>query len=185
LTKREIIKYLEKKQEEKLKAVRADFEADSERAARQIHEEMGIFEMAGKIQPLLQQALDLWENWKARHESCDDLSTHSHFGSLPALLSYCTDGEEATYRKRLGESIRLKCPVLNNLSKEYTLQMERVVATFTTVLASVQRMKYVKEASAYLKELGFDLSELENPAGRAEKALMVPVDTNYLFVEAA
>jgi rhodanese-related sulfurtransferase len=53
------------------------------------------------------------------------------------------------------------------------------------VLATVQRMKRVKEAAAYLKELGFDLSELENPADSAEKSLMVPVDTNYLFVEAA
>ncbi len=146
---------------------------------------MGIIEMAEKIQALLQEACDLWDGWVARYEDCDELSTHSHYGSVPAMLSSCTDSEEATYKRLLGESIRLKSLMLDNISKEHKLQQERIIATFITVTSTVQQMKHTKEAAVYLKELGFDLSELEKPADQVQTALMVPVDTNYLFVKAA
>ena len=185
MTKRDLIKFLERKMNEKRHAVERSFNAACEGEKERVFGELGLPALATEMQPLLERARDLWDDWKAKNEGYVGLSINSYYYSLLPQLTSCTDSEGATYKKLTNEHIGLESRVLDSLRKQYHNDVERVIATFTTVISTVQQMKHTKEAAVYLKELGFDLSELENPDNQAQTALMVPVDTNYLFVKAA
>ena len=185
MTKRDLIKFLERKMNEKRSAVVSEYNAIRAQERQKIHEELELPALADGMQMLLQQAYDLWDDWQKKHESYEGLTVNPHYYGLIPTLSACTDTEDATMKRLLVENIELKCKALTSIAKESNLAEERVIATFNTVISSVQQMKHTKEAAVYLKELGFDLSELEKPADQVQTALMVPVDTNYLFVKAA
>jgi hypothetical protein len=185
MTKRDIIKFLEKKQNEKVSAVRAEYIAACRQEEQRVYDELGLPGLAGNIQAHLQEASNLWEDWKKRHEGYDGLNiVFSHY-SLMGRVFRAADASDGTYMSLLDENIGYSSKTLDSMKKQCTLEQERVMATFTTVISTVQQMKYTKEAVAYLKELGFDLSELENPIDQTQTALMVPIDTSYLFVKAA
>ena len=186
MTKRNLIKFLDRKMNEKRLAVKRDYYAACDEEKQKVFVELGLPTLAEKMQQLLQQTHDIWEAWKAENKDYAGLSINSYYYSslLPQLPAF-TDSEDATYKKLIDEHIRLESKTLDSMKKQFHLDDERVVTTFTTVISTVQQMKHTKEAAVYLKELGFDLSELENPADQAQTALMVPVDTSYLFVKAA
>jgi hypothetical protein len=185
MTKRNLIKYLEQKMDEKRRAVESDYTAACEREKERVFGELGLPALADKMQLLLQQAHDLWNDWKAKNESYEGLKINNYYYALIFQLTASTDSEDATYKKLTVEHIEFDSKMLESMKKQYRIDVERVIMTFSTVISTVQQMKHTKEAAVYLKELGFDLSELENPVNQAQTALMVPVDTNYLFVKAA
>ena len=185
MTKRDLIKFLERKMKEKRISVVSEYNALCDQERQKIHDELELPALADEIQQLLQKAFDLWDAWQKKHENYEGLTINPHYYGLITTLSTCTDSEDATMKRLLVENIELNCKALTGIAKESILAEERVIATFNTVISSVQQMKHTKEAAVYLKELGFDLSELEKPADQVQTALMVPVDTNYLFVKAA
>jgi hypothetical protein len=185
MTKRDIIKFLEKKQTEKIFAIRDEYEARRDKLIQKTYSKLGLPALADKIQPLLAEACALWEAWKKKHENAEGLSFHAYYNSLATLLANSTASEDATYLKLKGDHLTLETKEMEFLRKMLTDELDGANSTYTTVIATVQQMKAAKEAAAYLKELGFDLSELENPAEQVQTALMVPVDTRHLFVKAA
>jgi hypothetical protein len=185
MTKRDIIKFLERKQNEKVSAVRAEYVTACRQEEQRVYDELGLPALAGNIHAHIQEASKLWEDWQKRHEGYDGLKiVFSHY-SLMGRVFRAADTSDGTYTSLLDENISYSSKTLDSMRKQCTLEQERVMATFTTVISTVQQMKFIKEAAAYLKELGFDLTELENPAPQDQTALMVPIDTSYLFVKAA
>jgi hypothetical protein len=184
MTKRDIIKFLERKQQEKLDAIRKDYEQSQEKYEQATYAKLDVPALADKIQPLLEQAYGLWKDWRETCENQEGLTIRGYH-TLISSLAYCASSNDGTYKKLVNEHIMLDTKEMEHMYKAYQDEREGVLKTFRTVLASVQQMKTAKQAAAYLKELGFDLSELENPAKQMETALMVPVDTQFLFVKAA
>ena len=184
MTKRDIIKFLERKENEKTSAIQSDYEAKREQLIQSTYSKWGVPALADKIQPHLEEACKLWEDWKKKNENNDGLSIHAYYSLVPQLIS-ATSSEDATYKKITGENLRLETKELEALKRECTNQLRGARTTYNTVSATVQQMKTAKQAAVYLKELGFDLSELSNPAEQVQTALMVPIDTRYLFVQAA
>ena len=185
MTKREIIKFLERKQKEKENAVRKDYEAAREQFIEDTYSKLGLPDLAVKLQGLLAEADSLWNSWKEKNKDFEGLTFYPYYSSLVGQLASYTSADGATYTKIVSEGVRLRTKSMDKLRDEHNDQQCSVIRTFTAVIATVQQMKNAKLAAIYLKELGFDLSELENPEEQPQNALMVPIDTSYLFVKAA
>ena len=185
MTKRDVIKFLERKQQEKTNDITAQYNAEREQYVQSIYSAMQLPELASKIQPLLDKAYRLLENWKEKHKNREGLSIQTYYFSLAGQLISCTSSENATYKKLTNDDMKLETKEMGLLHRAFLDERNCVNATFNTVIQSVQQMKSAKQAAIYLRELGFDLSELENPSEQAQTALMVPVDTQFLFVKDA
>lgn len=185
MTKRDILKFLERKQDEKRTAVREEYFARREQVSQNAYNELGLTALADQIQPLLAEACRLWEKWRNEHENLGYISFRSHYNSLNSNLYDYTSSNGATLCMLVEHDVKLETAEMENARKEYNAQFECVNNTFHTVISTVQNMKSAKQAAVYLKELGFDLSEIGNPAEQVQTALMVPVDTRFLFVKQA
>jgi hypothetical protein len=185
MTKRDIIRFLERKQHEKTSSVREVYEATRDQLVKDTYTKLGLDKLAEKMQPLLEEAHGLWESWRKKHENKDGITFNTYYNSLVVRLDKATSSDTATYDTLTGDHVRLETKDLSKLYDGYAAQIKCVNDTFITVMATVHQMKSSKQAAAYLKELGFDLSELENPVEQVQTALMIPVDTRFLFVKAA
>jgi uncharacterized protein Yka (UPF0111/DUF47 family) len=185
MTKRDIIKFLERKHDEKRSAVEAEYLVLRDQLLESTYTMLDLTEVANQIQQLFSEAGRLWDAWKQQHENTDILEFKARYSSFESRI-YEFNNEDGDTLKMLTEySVKVEPDAMEKLNREYRSQVENVKKTFQAVTATVQQMKFTKEAAVYLKELGFDLSELENPVDQAQTALMVPVDTRYLFVKAA
>lgn len=185
MTKRDIIKFLERKHQEKLNDVAKEYNVNREQYLQDIYSQLGLPKLADKIQPLLEQAHSLWCNWKNEREGWEGLAFNNSFYSLPDILNSCTSSDDATFKRIVNDYIRLTTEEQKALQDEFYAHTKSVNTTFNTVIATTQQMKTAKQAAAYLNGLGFDMSELESPKQEVETALMIPVDTQFLFVKAA
>jgi len=185
MTKRDILKFLERKQNEKKNAIYAEYVALRKQLLQNAYSTLGLPTLVGKVQPLLAEACRLWDEWEKEHENLDYITFHHSYYTLTGLVNSYTTSEDATFNKIVEEDISVEPVEVKNAYADYKIQRDCVNNTFHTVISTVQEMKNAKQAAIYLKELGFDLSEMNNPAEQVQTALMVPVDTRFLFVEAA
>ena len=184
MTKRDVIKFLERKQQEKTDDIRTKYNAEHDQHIQSIFSEIKLPELADQIQPLMDKARRFYDEWRKKHEKREGVSFNHSYFSLAGQLISCTSSENAVF-KDLSRHISLNTKEMDIMIKNYRNNRESVENTFNTVIQSVQQMKSAKQAAIYLRELGFDLSELENPSEQAQTALMVPVDTQFLFVKDA
>lgn len=158
MTKRQIIKWLESQSEKAL----AEVETQSEKALNTYYaernEKIGLDATANAISALMQQAYSLTESFKEK---------------VKAEIRSCLLKEFEDGRTEIRKGIKAR---KNEMIKGIT-------DNYRNVIANVSNMKNAKLAMEYLKNLGFDLSELvkadENPV---TTALSVEVDTRFLFI---
>ena len=93
MTKRDIIRFLEKKHYEMVKAANDEYCATINKIKEGTYSELGLPDLANKIQPLLAEALSLWEEWKKDNSDVDGLSFHTYYLYLECLLSDYTSSE--------------------------------------------------------------------------------------------
>lgn len=184
MTKRDIVKFLKSKHLEK-KAELFDINLKRrEQIYSDTYSMLGLPALAGQIQPLLTEALRLWVDWKKEHESYDGL-IFNFYDSLEDSLSAYTSSDSATYDKITSSHLNLNSEEQRNSWVEYDERMKRVDDTFNAVFATVREIKSAEKAATYLKELGFDLSELETSAAQSPNTLTAPIDIRDLLVQAA
>ena len=185
MTKRDLVRFLERKQSEKKTAILNDHKALCDELLQKTYAEIGLTTLAEKMQMILAEASDLWKSWMEKYENADWIELNNGYYSIIGVLSACTCDEGATFNRLSRNELRIKPVEIENADEAHITQQKYVNDTFNTVIATVQQMQSSKQAAVYLKELGFDLSELEKPVPEAQTALMVPIDTRYLFVKAA
>jgi len=103
MTKRDIIKFLERKQKEKENAVRTDYEAARKQFIEDTYSKLGLPDLATKMQALLTEADSLWSSWKEKNEGFDGLVFYPYYSSLVGQLASYTSADGATYKKLASE----------------------------------------------------------------------------------
>ena len=185
MTKRDLIKFLERKQREKQMSITHEYQVLREEILQRTYAEIGLTALAEKMQTILEEASNLWKSWMQKHENTDWIQVNSNYYSIIAVLNGCAHDNNAMFKRLTGNELRVNPAEIELADKEYVKQQHCVNNTFIAVITTVQQMKNAKQAVVYLKELGFDLSELENIKPDAKTALMVQIDTRYLFTKAA
>ena len=180
MTKRQIIKWLESQSEKAL----AEVETQSEKALNTYYaernEKIGLDATATAISALMQQAYSLTESFKekvkAEYPGVDTLC--GYYGSISyKLANMSSQAEIRSCLLKEFEEIR------KGIKARKNEMIKGITDNYRNVIANVSNMKNAKLAMEYLKNLGFDLSELvkadENPV---TTALSVEVDTRFLFI---
>ena len=184
MTKRQIIKWLESQSEKAL----AEVETQSEKALNTYYaernEKIGLDATATAISALMQRAYSLTESFKekmkAEYPGVDTLC--GYYGSISYKLANMSS--QAEIRSCLLKEFEDgRTEIRKGIKARKNEMIKGITDNYRNVIANVSNMKNAKLAMEYLKNLGFDLSELvkadENPV---TTALSVEVDTRFLFI---
>lgn len=181
MTKKLLIKWVEDKQKEALAQVQEQYQNALINHTLALHNELGVSALADEIGPLINQAfsiLNAWrEKWKDRvrmGNGWDSLSTRlRRYADDENLLKHVLSNEE--FEDTTEERRRLR---------SLHAEMEREVrANYANVLVNVRALKDAKLGIEYLKELGFDVSEVITMAKEpVTTALSIPIKTQFLFL---
>lgn len=182
MTKRELIKYLDNARYSK----RISVDSEQRKIIRAVRDkalaELGFDAVAESVQKSLDKAIDSYKKWSDANDGKNGVRViNSYYNHLPTLLYEYTKEKGACYNHLLDNQVQIETDDMLRAKKEYTRLMEQVEANFNTVVATVEGMKTTKDAAAYLKELGFDLSELEEPP--TPVMLAKRVESRFLLVE--
>ena len=166
----------------------AEVETQSEKALNTYYaernEKIGLDATATAISALMQQAYSLTESFKekvkAEYPGVDTLC--GYYGSISYKLANMSS--QAEIRSCLLKEFEDgRTEIRKGIKARKNEMIKGITDNYRNVIANVSNMKNAKLAMEYLKNLGFDLSELvkadENPV---TTALSVEVDTRFLFI---
>jgi len=174
VAKKDVIVFVEKKKLAALKAVTEEYRNAVAGEKNRIMSEDGVDACVQRIKQALSKVYQ-------EHNVFVDLVGKS------AAMSYPNDYR--TLGKRLDdigsvkrctiECINFETATLATLEKKYNEVTRGVNANYAAVLEEVKNKTNAKRAIAYLKEIGFDVSELEQ---MEHTEVATKLDARYLFV---
>ena len=181
MTKKEIIFWLEDKRNQKI----GEKEAEAKEKQREIYKEvlapLGFYEAASQIKEHLQQALEIWRGWKkTQGPTVLGFAFRDYLGFEQQTIRWL-EGEMPFEAFLEEHDIFLSPNLFQELNQEKGETIHNIHLTYNTVIKTVRSAKSVKEAKAYLENLGFDLSELEKKCEAA--ADETNIDTSFLLLK--
>lgn len=176
MKKKEITEWLENQRIQALHKCQEDCEKQKRAYLDACFEESGLRKVSGQVQELLEQALQLWLEWKQLHKAEKHLSfPETNYLRLERQLDGFIFKEGATYEQFIKREIVLQTEELDKLAASRQEVEVNINRNYSRLIQVVSGMKSAADAAEYLKKLGFDLSDLDG-----EKA-MSEIDTAYLF----
>ncbi|MBO5921932.1 MAG: hypothetical protein J6Q48_06045 [Bacteroidaceae bacterium] len=183
MTKKQLIKWLENKQHEAIETAKEKFSEMMDEYITKRNEIMKLDETASQIAELISKADDIVDAWKKDIEKkCGVDTTVNYYSSLKSRLSYILTTEEV--KKYMLYEFVDSSTSIRTIKKKNDEVIDGINKNYINVIANVQNLKDAKTGMEYIKELGFDLSDLlkadEQPI---TTALSTPIDTRYLFIK--
>lgn len=175
LSKRDVSAYVEHMQEQAEKKVKEEYDAVRSVIENRILDESGIRDPIKKMQRLVNQLV------KENRELNAVLKNAS--GLIYQTLGY--DGmtrklsDIECVEKVIKKYLEYDSSDLVRMKKKFEETLRNVRANYATVAAEVKNKTSAKRAVEYLKELGFDVTRLEQ---MQNTEIMVQLDKRYLFV---
>lgn len=182
MTKREIIKWLEDKQSDAVSKALSEYETIKTNYIAKRDAELGIDEIVSKVSDLMSEASQIIDAWKVSIEKVKDIRcTDGYAWSLSSdLMDFAGKGN--LYEKLKRDFIDDNA-FLPKLKDQQRHTVREIRANYLNVIANVKNFKKASDGLEYLKELGFDVSDLvEADQNPMSTDLTVPVDTKFLFI---
>lgn len=179
MTKREIIKWLDGKRSDalnssnaaKMKAI-ADYKA---KRAKDTNAE----EVVRQVTELMAQANTIVNQWLRKvNQDFPDYKTGNTYCSHLSTKTYMP---ESSVRSSLLLHFIDTDMAIKSINTQYKDIAYGINRNYDAVIENVRVQPTNKAAVSYLKEIGFDTSDLEQDAKNPCTALSVPVDTRFLF----
>lgn len=181
MTKKQLIKWVEGKQKDALLAVSEQYIKALEDHTAALHVELGLAALASEIKPLLEQADNLLMAWREKWEN--RVNMVSYYQNLHGRLYDFIKGENALYNALADNEFRDTTEERRRIDDAKRSVEREVNSNYSNVLRNLQAFKDAKLGLEYLKELGFDVSEvIAMDQAPVSTALAVPVDTRFLFL---
>lgn len=182
MTKKQLIKWIEGKQSAALAQIDDQYQKALTDHKAVLYIELGIADLAAEIKPLLDKADALLSAWSERHAE-RVTTTSEYYNSLRQRLYPFISSENALYESIIAHEFRDSTPERKQLENRKSEMSREVKANYGNVIRNLEALANAKLGLEYLKELGFDVSEVvamdEKPV---ITALAVPVDTRFLFL---
>lgn len=180
MTKREIIKWLDRKRWE---AINANTEKYSQltsdyKLKREV--DCGFDNAADSVTRSLDSIIGFIEKWY------NDVADKGEYGVTQAYYgNIFAEANMLRGKVRGGFERMFSCndKKLDAIKEECREAQGLIDKNYTTVIENVRSMASAKDAVEYLKTLGFNTSELDAPAKNLCTAIATPVDTQWLFVK--
>lgn len=182
MTKREIVKWLE--EQERLKQLEAHnrYTEAMVKERERFTASINIEEITDQIHSLIDKAIDLHTDWIGELSARDDLTTN-----IVRYDSFQTNIYRLCTREKIAAAIRAEVinisPEHKRIEGDFQSERANITSNYRNVICHVRTLSTAQKALHYLRELGFDVSELERDKANETTAVAVPVDVNYLFLK--
>lgn len=180
MTKKQLIKWLEDKRALTLEQIEKEYGEALSEHRKALRAELGIYELAEQIKPLLVEADTLILNWKEKWKERVEMNSYSC--SLHRRLYDFTKDENALLAYLCRNEFDDTTKERQQLNKKKRDLMDKAEQSYSNVILNVQSYKTAILGLEYLKELGFDMTEVDTMEQAPVTTLTVPVDTRFLFL---
>jgi len=174
VAKKDVIMFVEKKYSAALKAVKEEYMSAVKVEEDRIASESGVAACVHRIERALDKVHQEHAVFADRVGESAEMTYSNDYRTLGAQLNRLGSVEAGTIK-----CINFENGILTKLEKNYNEITRGVNANYAAVLEEVKNKTNAKRAIAYLKEIGFDVSELEQ---MEHTEIATKLDTRYLFV---
>ena len=185
MTKRDLVKWLERKQSEaKEKAMDAKDKKITE-IKEAFYKELGIDDFVDKVVPIFEKAFAEYKSFYAKLDNIDGV-TISKYGWRRGYYDIQALTEKDKVRDSIIEAIQYNYsnnPTQTKIN-EVSVEYKKVERAYITVIETVKNLPTAKDGIEYLKKLGFDVSEIQPIEQKKQlpATISVNVDVKYLLL---
>ena len=185
MTKRDLVKWLEKKKSEAIaKAKRAEDEAIT--AAKELeYKNIGFDDFLDDALPCLQEFIEKYGKFIDKVKTFDGMTMSQYNWKYGYSDFVARFSDRQDVRRNMEEVIRIDTERYRKTRDDANYNRRKVEMTYNTVIETVKNLPTAKDGLEYLKKLGFDVSEIE-PAEKKKQlpaTISVNVDTRYLLLD--
>lgn len=184
MTKRDLVKWLEKKSIEARTTAQNDRDKMIERAREVEYVDIGLDDFVKDTVDIFKKYLDRYGAFIANVNSIDGMKMSEYnwrFGYNDFVAKF---SDAQTIRDNYIQAIRIDTLRFREIVDKANSDKAKVESTYYTVIETVKNLPTAKDGLEYLKKLGFDVSEIE-PAEKKKQVpatISVNVDTRYLLL---
>jgi len=181
MTKRDIIKWLEQKREEARENARQQYEEAMKQHNERLYKKIGLKALTDEIEGHLTAAYDAYAKW--RKEQAESIMVTDYYtSSVGNSLSGPLNENGKVYGRMIKYDIRDETSERVALRKKYSEIEGGINRNYNDLILAVKNIKNAKAAGDYLKEVGFDVTNIEVKE-EACTAIAANIDTRYLFIQ--
>lgn len=180
MTKREIIKWLEKKYEEAVNVNTQKYNQLTSDYMLKRKADCGFDNAVDSVTRSLDSIVAFIEKWYNDVSNKGEYGvTQNYYGNVLAEANQLRSKVQYGFDRLFDNNDKKICAIQEERRKAQGL----IDKNHTAVIENVRSMASPKEAIEYLKTLGFNTSELNAPTKNLCTAIATPVDTQWLFVK--
>lgn len=146
-----------------------------------IYKEIGLYELAEEVGELLNKVDDKVKKWRSEIDINGIILNNGYHTVSNTLYSYIK-GQNATF-EQLKNEFADKTDERYKINRQRESDTQEINRNYDNVIANIQNLKNAKTGMEYLQKLGFDLTELIKQDEKPVTALVVKIDTKYLFIK--
>ena len=184
MTKRDLVKWLEKKSLEARTIAQKDRDKLINSAKEVEYVDIGLDDFVKDTVEMFRKYLDRYADFIKNVNSIDGMSMSKYnwrFGYNDFVAKF---SDAQTIRDNYAEAIHINTVRYKEIVDKANSSKAKVESTYYTVIETVKNLPTAKDGLEYLKKLGFDVSEIE-PAEKKKQlpaTISVNVDTRYLLL---
>lgn len=183
MTKRDLVKWLERKQSEAYDTASEYADKKIDEIKESFYKDLGLDEFVNTVVPIFEKAFAEYEKFYKKIDDIDGVSI-SKYGFRRGYYDIQDLTDASKVRLSIIECLNyLNHPVFTKIN-EARNECKMVNHTYSTVIETVKNLPTAKDGIEYLKKLGFDVSEIQ-PAEQKKQlpaTISVNVDVKYLLL---
>jgi len=184
MTKRDLVKWLDKKSLEARTTAQKDRDKLVNRAKEVEYVDIGLDDFVKDTVDIFKKYLDRYGAFIANVNSIDGMSMSKYnwrFGYNDFVAKF---SDAQTIRENYKEAIHINTTRYKEIVDKANSDRTKVESTYYTVIETVKNLPTAKDGIEYLKKLGFDISEIQPVAQKKQlpATISVNVDVKYLLL---
>lgn len=183
MTKRDLVKWLERKQSEAKKTATEAKDKKIDEIKETFYKELGIDDFVDRVVPIFEKAFAEYKSFYDKVENIDGV-TISKYGWKRGYYDIQAFTEKDNIRDSIIEVIHYADTPTRTKINEVSIECVRVESAYNTVIETVKNLPTAKDGIEYLKKLGFDISEIQPVEQKKQlpATISVNVDVKYLLL---
>lgn len=181
MTKRDLVKWLESKEREALKNAEQQYQEAMKLHNEQLYEKIELKKISDEVEGHLEAACKAYEAWEQKHgETVRIISGYSY--GIGCTIKSILNRNGGVFKAMIDYDIADKTPENQKILDKIRTIRQEIHRNYENLILNVKNMKNAKLACEYLKEIGFDVSDIEVKEEMCT-SLAANIDTTYLFIQ--
>jgi hypothetical protein len=181
MDKRQIIKWLKRKEEESLRTARNNYSLEMDMQKETVEKELGVDMLVDNLHKKYLEMDRIIDTWRSSVTK-EGISVHGSSWYFFGGIKQMANSKSRIYDKVTnGNEFTDNTSTRKALTKKHETIREGIKKNYTNLLAVAQTLTG-KQLLEYVKKLGFDVSEIEVVKDPVTTALTVQLDSKYLII---